>query len=566
MRYDNWEINGFDRDTAIGFFRKGINPLVSVFLTSRGVADIEEVNAILGDIPSNIHDPFLMTDMDKAVARIKAAVSDNERIAVYGDYDVDGMTSCAIVALWLRSQGADYEIYIPGRFDEGYGLNRTAVDSLKSKNIKLIITVDCGITAIEVAEYTRELGIDLVITDHHECKDVLPYAAAVIDPMRSDCTYPHKTLAGAGVAFKLICALEHNTSVDEMLRRYGDLVTLGTVADVMPVIGENRELIKRGLRIINQNPRPGLLRLLKEVGVEHGKVNTAVIGFMLAPRLNAAGRMDRTEVSVELTLTEDENEAERLVEELSRLNSERRRIETEIFEEAESMYEKSNQDGGLILLAREGWYQGVAGIVAAKMAEKHLTPAIIISIDEDGIGRGSCRSFAKFGMYSALRACEDILIEYGGHEMAAGVTVSKENIELLRDRMGEYYQQRVPDISHHGLKLDFEVIKPELLSAQNVESLGALEPFGRGNPPPMLCITGAELIAVQSIGSGKHSRIKIGKSGKTLECIFFGVPPETLGVTEGNTVDVAFVPQINEFRGRSNVQLHIHDIRVAYNE
>ena len=563
MRYENWEINGFDRDSAVELCRKGINPLISVFLTSRGVTDIKEVSAILGDIPSNIHDPFLMADMEKAVARVSAAVSNHERIAIYGDYDVDGMTACAILALWLRSKGADYEIYIPGRFGEGYGLNRTAVDTLKAKGIDLIVTVDCGITAIEVAEYIRELGIDLVITDHHECKDVLPYAAAVVDPMRPDCGYPHKALAGAGVAFKLACALERGTSVDEMINRYGDLVTLGTVADVMPVTGENRELIKRGLRIINKNPRPGIQRLLKEVGVERGKVNTAVIGFMIAPRLNAAGRMGRTEVSVELTLTEDAAEAERLTEELSRLNTERRAIEMKICEEAEAMYEASQPDGGLIVLANKGWYQGVTGIVAARMAERYLAPAVIISIDDDEVGRGSCRSFAKFGMYSALRTCEDILIEYGGHEMAAGVTVASANVDELRERLKECYRQSVKDKSRYGLKMDFEVTKPELLSAQNVESLEALEPFGRDNLPPLLCIKGAALITVQSIGAGKHSRLKIGKSGKTMECIFFGVPSETLGVVEGDLVDVAFVPQINEFRGRSNVQLHVHDIRPA---
>ena len=565
MRYENWEINGFDRDSAVSFCKRGINPLVSVFLTSRGINDIGEVKAILRDTPSNIFDPYLMTDMDKAVARINAAVENHERIAIYGDYDVDGMTSCAILALWLRSKGADFEIYIPGRFGEGYGLNCSAIDTLKSRDVNLIVTVDCGITAIAVAEYTRDLGISLVITDHHECKDTLPVADAVVDPMRPDCAYPHKTLAGAGVAFKLACALEKDTSVDDMLMQYGDLVALGTVADVMPVTGENRELIKRGLRVLNHNPRPGLSCLLRDTGVEYGKVDTAVIGFMLAPRLNAAGRMGRTEVAVDLILAEDKSEADRLTEELSLLNTERRKIETEIYEEAEAMYYASQPDGGrLILLAKHGWYQGVTGIVAAKMAERFLTPTIIISIDDDGIARGSCRSIAKFGMYSALRTCEDILIDYGGHEMAAGVTVAQENIDQLRKRLDEYYLRKTTDVPSRNLKLDFEVEKPELLTAPNVEALEDLEPFGRDNLPPLLYIGNARLTFIQSIGLGKHSRLRIEKLGKTIDCIFFAAPLETLGVVEGDIVDIAFEPQINEFRGRSSVQLHIRDIRVAH--
>ena len=559
MRFRSWEIGGFDRNVAVDFYRKGVNPLVSVFLTSRGFTQISDVREILGDDPAEIFDPFLMADMDKAVFRINTAIENGERIAIYGDYDVDGMTSCAVLALWLRSKGADFEIYIPGRLGEGYGLNRPALDSLKSRGVSLVITVDCGITAIEEAQYARDLGFGLVITDHHECRTILPEADAVVDPKRPDCGYPNKALAGVGVAFKLVCALDSGTSSDELFERYGDLVAVGTVADVMPVLGENRELIRRGLRVLNENPRPGFLRLLQEVCVECGKVTSTTVGFTLAPRLNAAGRMGKPELSVALILTESPDEAEMLTTELCNLNSERRSLETEIYEAAVAML-PGIAPVEPIILAKRGWYQGVTGIVAAKMAERFLIPAIIISIDNDGVGRGSCRSFGTFGIYDALRSCEDILDNYGGHEMAAGVTIPEGRIDELRQRLIQYYRDNNTDF-RQGLRIDFVVEKPELLTTQNIEALDCLEPFGSGNPSPCLCIMGAEVSTAQSIGYGKHTRLRVEKSGKSLDCIFFSMPVEELGLSEGMLIDVAFEPQINEFRGRSSVQLHVLDIR-----
>ena len=562
MRFKNWEIGGFDRNIAVELCRKGLNPLLSVLLVSRGAAKIEDAHKSLGDAPEGIHDPFLMTDMYKAIARICAAVKNGERIAVYGDYDVDGVTSSTLLAQWLQSQNANYEIYIPGRLDEGYGLNCHALDTLKAHGVGLVITVDCGITAISEAKYARSIGLGLVITDHHECRQELPEADAVIDPKRPGCEYPNKVLAGVGVAFKLVCALESGTDVATMFRRYGDLVAIGTVADVMPVTGENRELIRRGLRVINTNPRPGLLRLLRETYPERGKVTTATVGFTIAPRLNAAGRMGHTDLSVSLLMTQDDADAERLTADLCRLNSERRRLEVEIYEEAAALLPETGPDGPIVL-ARRGWYQGVTGIVAARMAELHLLPAIIISVDEDGIGRGSCRTFGTFGIYGALQSCEDILLDFGGHEMAAGVTVAAENIDELRRRVTEYYRKSVDGAPLSGLRIDFEVEKPELLAIENIEALELMEPFGFGNPPPLLCIRNALLSAVYSIGAGKHTRFKLEKLGKILDCIFFSMPSEELDVSEGMLVDVAFEPQINEFRGRSSVQLQVFDIRAA---
>jgi single-stranded-DNA-specific exonuclease len=566
MRYKKWEISGFDRDKVIDFYKnEGLNPLISVFLSSRGVSDINDARALLSDELSEIYDPYLMIDMDKAVARINSAIMNNEHITIYGDYDVDGMTSCALLAHWLSSKNANFDIYIPKRIWEGYGLNITALDDLKARGTDLIITVDCGVTAVAEAEHAIQLGLGLVITDHHECKSELPIADAVIDPKRPDCNYPNTALAGVGVVFKLVCALEGETDINEMLSRYGDLVAIGTVADVMPVTEENRVLIRRGIRMINENPRPGIHRILCEAFPEKVKVTTTTIGFTISPRLNAAGRMGQPDLSVKLLMTEDDNEADTLTAELERLNIERRRLEVGAYEDALTMLSESEPDVPIVL-AKRGWHQGVAGIVAAKISEYHQLPAIVICIDEDGVGRGSCRSFGSFGIYDALQSCEDILDSFGGHEMAAGVTIAEGNIDELRQRLIEYYHNNTDSEYELKLDIDFEVEKPVLLAIENVESMELLEPYGNGNPPPCLCIKNALLLSVYSIGAGKHTRLRIEKSGKSLDCIYFSMPAENLQVCEGAFVDVAFEPQINEFRGRTSVQLHVIDIRVSIDE
>ena len=560
MKFRNWVVGGFDREKAVGFCRHGVNPLVSVFLASRGTEGIDEVWDILGEGQWELHDPFLLTDMDKAVSKIRSSLQSGHKIVVYGDYDVDGMTSSVLLARWLRRSGADYDIYIPARFGEGYGLNIQAIDVLHAKGVKLIITVDCGITAVEEVEYAKELGIDIIITDHHECRDELPQAVAVIDPKRPDCNYPNKVLAGVGVAFKLVCALEGDACSDEIFKTYGDLVAIGTVADVMPVIGENRELIKRGLMVLNQKPGPGMLRLLQEVSVEPGKVTATSIGFTIAPRLNAAGRMGQTSLSLDLLLTDCHDAAAGLAAELCNLNLQRRSLEVEIFEEASEMLEHTTIDGPIIL-SKRGWYQGVTGIVAAKIAERYRVPAIIISIDDSGLGRGSCRSFGSFAIFDALCSCSDILENFGGHEMAAGISIHEENIDELRQKINAFYLDNIGAMPAYELKLDFEVAKPELLTVKNIQALERLEPFGNGNPSPNLCVMGAEISVAQSIGAGKHTKLTLEKSGQSLECIFFSMPSEDLGVGVGSLVDAAFEPQVNEFRGRSSVQLNLIDIR-----
>ena len=560
MRYEDWTIHGFVRDEATALYRNGINPLAAVFLCARDINTIEAATEFLTDKPSDIFDPFLLRDMELAVPAIEAAIAEGRKIAIFGDYDVDGMTASALLKCYFRTRGVECEIYIPGRADEGYGLNRPALEYLQSVGTNLIITVDCGITGIQEAEYATQLGIDLIITDHHECKETLPTAIAVIDPKRPDCSYPNRVLAGVGVAFKLVCALERERPIQELMEEYGDFVAVGTIADVMPVTGENRALIRAGLRRISRRPRPGLMAIMQAAGAPRGSINTADIGFVIAPRLNAAGRMGRTLLSVDLLLTDSMAEARLLCDELCELNAQRRELERKIFSEVEDRMQNTDPKGPVVMCG-ENWYHGVMGIVAARSAERWHFPAIMINIDEDGIGRGSCRSFGNFKMYSALLKCDDLLINYGGHEMAAGVTIERDKIDEFRRRIRDIYHEEIKIPPVPTLRVDFEVEKVRLLCLENVGALEQLEPFGNKNLPPRLMISNARIVLLTPVGNNKHTRMRIEKEYTTFDCIYFSVEAASLGVSEGSMIDIAFEPQVNEFRGRKSVQFHVLDIR-----
>jgi single-stranded-DNA-specific exonuclease len=563
MKFVDWVVKGYNRQSAVSLCHHGINPLVAVFLSSRGISDPLSADELLGSDLSAVHDPFLLRGMDKAVERVNAAVAAGERVAVFGDYDVDGMTASALMAGYLKSRGAACEIYIPGRNEEGYGVNRTALDALRERGVSLVVTVDCGITAIAETEYAKTLGIDLVITDHHECKHSLPDAIAVVNPKQPGCPYPNKALSGVGVAFKFVCAIERGiTDLDELLNLYGDFVAIGTIADIMPVVGENRVLIRRGLAILNKKQRPGLRHLMIEACSDRREINTSTVGYMLAPRLNAAGRMGRTSLSVDVLMTQDDGEAARLTSELCELNTQRRRVESEIYAQAQELLkERPPGETGPIVLSSRQWHQGVLGIVAARMVEQNLFPAIMIGVDENGVGRGSCRSLGSFRMYSALQTCDDILENYGGHEMAAGLTIPEGNIGELRRRLRDYYHENIKIAPTPTAYLDFEVERPELLSLENVEQLEKCEPFGNGFLPPYLCFKKARLVALSSVGGGAHCRMKVEKGGKMFDCIFFSASAEKIDSKVGGSIDLAFGPQVNEFRGWRSVQLHVLDIR-----
>lgn len=557
MTKPKWSVAGYDRGEAVRLTRSGINPLVSVLLSSRGATSESEIEALTSSELSAISDPFLMADMDKAAERVRRAIENREHVAVYGDYDVDGITSSCVVADYLRSRGIKCDIYIPERLEEGYGVKDSALETIAEKGVSLVITVDCGITAAENKRFAASLGMDMVITDHHEVSGERP-TSPVVDPKRSDCPSPAKMLAGVGVAFKLICAVDGTENTESLLNRYADLVAVGTIADVMPMIGENRVFVKRGLQLVRDGARPGLSKLIDAAGANRRKMTVTGIGYTLAPRINAAGRLGGTDVAVNLLLSENSGEAEELAKQLCFLNTERRRIEAEMVNEATEMLDKEPPMGRPIVLMSEGWHQGVAGIVASRISEKYNLPAIMICV-KDGIGRGSCRSSGGYNIFEALSANRDILLSFGGHELAAGITISAENVSELRTRLGEAYVAASDDIPEPTLAIDFEVIKPELLSVANIMALDELEPFGTGNPAPVLCMTNMTVEAVVPLSGGKHTKLRLEKSGMVFDGLFFGKEPDKLEFKSGDRVDAAFNPQINEFRGKRTVQLNLID-------
>ena len=558
MKYGSWKIEGYKREDAVRLCRNGINPLVSVVLASRGVNDPQVYRTLRQESAQLLHDPYLLKDMDRAAQRVRNAVENKEHIAVYGDYDVDGITGTCLLTEYFRSKGLECEIYIPNRLEEGYGVKKHGVERLAKKGVTLIVTVDCGITAVEETLCANALGVNMVITDHHECGEVLP-DTAVVNPKRHDCHYPDKMLAGVGVAFKLICAVEGVQNTEKLLEKYGDLVAVGTIADVMPVIGENRILIRRGLELVRRGVRPGLDKLCQAAGVDKKQLTVTSVSFTIAPRLNAAGRLVKTSVATSLLLTDDPNKAEELAHELCALNRRRQELETEMYNSAMSMLKEAPPDGKPIVLATSSWHQGVAGIVASKVSEHYRLPAVMVCI-QNGKGRGSCRSYGDFNIYDALEASSKWLEGYGGHSMAAGLTVLEENVDKFRESLGKYYEEKVKEPFESVLDIDFEVIKPGLLTVENVTALGELEPYGTGNPKPTLCIKDAEIHMLIPLGGGRHTKLFIRKWNEFYECICFSRSIEQLGVRTGGTVDVAFVPQINEYRGKRTVQLLLDDL------
>lgn len=533
-------------------------PLLAAVLASRGIDTAQKAAAFLDDSAQTPDDPLLMTDIMSAIGRITRARQNGEKAAVYGDYDVDGITSGCLLTDYLRSIGLDTTLYIPDRLEEGYGLNMSAIEHLKEEGVTLIITVDCGVTAIEETEFASGIGVDMIITDHHECQEELPNAVAVVDPKRHDCLYPSRDLAGVGVAYKLACAMDG--SDERMLARYSDLVAVGTVADVMPLTGENRRIVKAGLEKLRRNPRAGLAALMDEAGVDRGRLTAMTIGFTLAPRINAAGRLGQVQCAADLMMESNPAKARRLAAELCEMNRERQRLEQEIWEQAMET-RRDAEPNTPIILAGENWHQGVIGIVASRLSEAYCVPAVMISLNE-GRGKGSCRSYGGFNLFDALTDCGELLEAFGGHILAAGLNIRRENLEKFREAFTAYYKNHIPE-QVEGLALDLVVRDAEMLTMESVQSLELLEPCGNANPRPNLCMTDCILSAVTPIGGGKHLRLRVEKFGQGYECVWFSHRAEDLGLTVGEHIDLAFFPQINEFRSRRSVQLLVLDIRAA---
>ena len=559
VKYGIWNVNEPDVG-AVNALTEAYAPLAAMVLASRGIKNTQQAHAYL-DCNAPLLDPFLMTDMDLAVQRLRQALQQGERIAVFGDYDVDGITATCLLTDFLRHQGGDCLSYIPGRLEEGYGLNPIAIHQLHSEGVKLIITVDCGITAIAEAELCHDLGIDLVVTDHHECKEVLPRAVAVVDPHRPDGGYPHKNLSGVGVAFKLAAALCGDQQA--VLKEYADMVCLGTVADVMPLQGENRVFVARGLELLKDTRRPGIAALMEESGCDPKSLSASSIGFMLAPRINAAGRMGQIDLAVELFLTQDRKCASEVARALCDLNRQRQTVESEIYDQAVAML-PTGQAPEAIVLADESWHQGVVGIVASRIAEEYACPAFLICLDGEH-GKASSRSHGGFNLFASLSSLSSLLESYGGHELAAGFTISRANIPEFRKQIcalaAGYYCDDTPRTS-----LDIDcAISAELMTIPNIESLSVLEPCGNSCPKPVLMMHGLTIDRITMVGGGRHMRLRLRSGRHSLNAIYFSASPETVPISLGDVVDVAFTPQINEFRGERNVQMNVLDIRPSCN-
>lgn len=561
MKYKQWNKSSAAKG-ELALRKAGIPALCAKVLSVRGMTDPVEARRFLFE-EEPLHDPMAMKDMDRAAARLRQALEDGETIAVYGDYDVDGVTATCLLTDFLRGEGGKVIPYIPSRLEEGYGLNRLAVEKLKARGAGLVVTVDCGITAVEETAYARSLGLDVVITDHHECKDALPAALAVVDPHRSDCGYPFKHLAGVGVALKVCMAIAGPARADALLDRYADLAAMGTIADVMVLTGENRTIVRRGLKLLPKTSRLGLRALARETGVKGKNMSSISVGYVLAPRINAAGRMGRSEAALELLLTEDTARAEELAKELCALNRERQNRERKIFSQCTLLAAALPQgERDALVLAGDSWHQGVTGIVASRLAEKYAVPAFMICLQE-GRGKGSCRSYGGINLLSLLDSCADLLEGYGGHEMAAGFTILEENIPPFRTRVNELVRNARREAPVTTLAVDCVLDDPALLTYEEVDALRLLEPYGPGNLQPVFQLNRCAVAGITQVGNGKHMKLRLSAGGRGLDAIFFSTTAEDLGVSATDRLDVCFYPQINEYWGWRNIQLHICDLRPA---
>ena len=569
-----------------------INPILARILYNRGYTDTKSAANFITMSEEMLSSPFDMADMDKAVARIQKALSENEKITVYGDYDVDGVTSVCTLYLYLKSCGAKVDYYIPNRAGEGYGVTKSAIDMIAENGTKLIITVDTGVTATEEVEYAHSCGVDFLITDHHECHAELPSASAVINPHRPDCKYPFKELAGVGVVFKLICAhyerinkLKRMESTLKILREYADLVAIGTIADVMPIVGENRIIVKYGLKMIENTKRIGLESLIAMSTVKaekmsresikrrrKPKITSSFIGYTLAPRINAAGRVRSASVAVELFLANDEDTAYEIAEQLCAANRERQAEENKIMLEA---YEKIEQldieKNPVIVIENDTWHHGVIGIVSSRITEKYARPSILVSFDgnspdtpyDEHVGKGSGRSIKGMNLVDALVSCSDELVKYGGHELAAGLSVSRSKLSRFKEKINEYARNALTEQDMlPTLEADMEIGFDEA-SISLAEALGLLEPYGVGNPMPMFVLRNATVYELASVGEGKHTKITLGNSEHSVVAMCFSTSVDSLNIYTGDCVDLLFSISINEWMERKSVQLIVKDIRAV---
>jgi len=563
MKKKKWNIAGYDSKSASDLAAEiGVSPLAAAVLCSRGIDTKEKADAFFDTSIYNLHDPFLIDGMEKAKDRILSAVKKEEKVAVYGDYDVDGVTATCVIVKYLRKMGVETTFYIPDRLNEGYGLNCAALKTIRESGVSLLITVDSGITAIEEARFAKSIGLDMIITDHHECREQLPEAVAVINPKRQENRYPFPNLAGVGVAFKLVCALAGEDSAEKILKEYGDLVAVGTVADIMPLVEENRVIVTHGINAINNECGVGLQALMAQSGLSGKRITTSAISFVLAPRINAAGRLGEAARAADLFLTDDSDMAMSLAEELCAQNRQRQAEENAIFlqvlERMKCEYDKDRDK--IVVMWGDGWHNGVIGIVASKIADMYGVPVILISIDGDE-GKGSGRSIPGVNLFEILEKASGSLTKYGGHALAVGLSIEKKNLEAFKNDINKIASEKIYDESAEEVAatIDCEV-DADMLTLDAVKSLSIIEPYGLSNPQPVFLLKDAVVDDITPIRSDKHLKLRITSGKDAFICLLFDANIDSCNFVQGDKVDIVFCAEINDFQNRQNVQLIIKQI------
>lgn len=536
-----------------------LNELLSTILANRNIIKEEDVRLFLNPTREDFYDPFLITDMDTAVNRIIKAMENQEKVTIYGDYDVDGITSITVLKSFLKDNGLETNSYIPNRLEEGYGLNKQAIEKIAQNGTQLMITVDCGISAIDEIAYANSLGIETIVTDHHEAGNELPKAIAVIDNKRKDSTYPFRELAGVGVVFKLIQALGMKLGLKkESYLKYLDIVCIGTISDIVPLVDENRVIAKLGLMLVKQTKNIGLKSIINSSG--YRKIDSNTISFGVAPRVNACGRMGKAEEALDLFLSTNINEVNELTQKLNEHNRKRQETEKAIFENAIQTIEKEHlNEKKAIVVGGENWHHGVIGIVSSKITDMYFKPSILLSFEEDGIGKGSGRSIPGFDLHEALMQCQDTIEKFGGHSMAVGITVKREKLEAFREEFetiasNSKIDEMIPIINIDA-KLNLSDINQEI-----VESLKQLEPFGEANKMPIFAFKNLKIDSIRALSEGKHLKLTLKDKNYIINAIGFNIGHLAEEYRIGDKVDVAGVLEINTFNGVDNLQINIKDI------
>ena len=553
----NWIIKPSVKEAELALMSDlGISRVLANVLSARGYTDGASAGDFIFPKPVADPNPFLMTDMDKAVERVKTAISEGETIGIIGDYDVDGITATATLYKYFSRAGVRVVYHIPSRDGEGYGISTDTLLRLKQVGCSLVISVDCGITAVEEAEYCKTIGLDMIVTDHHEVGETIPDAVAVINPKRPGDAYPYSKLSGVGVAYKLISAL----GISDHKEEYTAFAALGTLADMMPVTGENRALIIKGMSYIQSGVNVGLTELMKKAGVSSSRFNSFTVSFILAPRMNAAGRIESAETALKLLLEDDEYAAGLIADKLCALNKMRQETEAAIFKEAVEMVENDEtyKDDSIIVLYNEAWHQGVIGIVAAKITEKYEKPAILFTL-ANGTGKGSGRSVSGFSIHKAVSDCADLLTNFGGHEYAVGLGIEIDKIPDFRKKINEHAAHI--DFPVKMLEIDAEIF-PDELSVDTVKGISIIEPYGEGNTQPIFVLRGAKITYLKVVGE-KHTRVSLRCGRYGFDAIYYNALPDMLDVAAGDEVDIAFALGINEYNGQENLQIIVKDISLS---